>query len=196
MTKRLAGSLADRVIGFGALPREKRAVLAYGMEILVSTAIGALLIAAVSVISGEYLAWVFFMLGFVPLRRTAGGFHADTHAGCYFVFTAVFTLCVVVEISNLVPEIAYVIADVVSALTVILLSPCIPPNKPMDDKRAHKNRTISIVIAAASFTLGLLLFLLGVEHRYIHFCHFGVLSAAVSLVAARIKNQYIRRKVK
>lgn len=190
MTKWLADSLADSMIGCGALPREKRAILAYGMEALISTVIGVLLIAAVSAVSGEYLAWMFFLLGFAPLRRTAGGFHANTHAGCYFVFTAVFTLCVVVEISDVVPEIAYVIADAVSVLTVLLLAPCVPPNKPLKGEQEHKNRAFSIVLVVFGLMLGLILFLLGVKHSYIHFWHFGILSAAVSLVAAKIKNKY------
>lgn len=187
MTKRLSDAIATNMISMGVLPSEKQAILSYGMEALISTAIGVLLISVVSAISGEHLAWLFFLLGFAPIRRTAGGYHADTHAGCYFVITAVFIMCTAIEMSAVLSEMAYVIIDVVSALTVLWLSPCIPPNKPLKNEQKHKNRSSSIIFSDLFLVLGLLLLLLGVEHRYVHFAHLGFLSAAVSLVAAKIK---------
>lgn len=187
MTKRLADVLTDNMVSRGVLPCEKRSVLSYGLETLFSSIFGLWLIIGVSIISGAHFAWAFFMLTFVPLRRTAGGYHANTHAGCYFVLTTVFTLCTAMEGSAVLPEIAYVVADATAALIVFLLSPCVPLNKPLKDQQKRKNHYLSIVFSVLFLVLGILLFRLGVEHRYIHFCHFGILSAAVSLVAAKIK---------
>lgn len=74
MTKRIATLWTDAIIHCDEKQESKRAVILYGMELLISTFIGIGLIAVVSLIAQEPLAWVFFLLAFAPLRHTAGGY--------------------------------------------------------------------------------------------------------------------------
>lgn len=143
MTKRIAKLWTDAIIRCDEKQASKRAVILYGMELLISTFIGIGLIAVISLIAHEPLAWVFFLLAFVPLRHTAGGYHANTHFQCYMVFSGVFSLVIVVEKALLITKNIFVVMTLISAFIVYTLSPCVPSNKPISEEGRKRNRKFS-----------------------------------------------------
>lgn len=187
MTKRLAEICTDYLICRDAAEESKRAVLVYGLEVLIATVIGVTLIAVISLVFGQPLAWLFFLLAFVPLRRTAGGYHADTHFSCYLVFASAFAVCLVVEKFANVSSVLRVMFVAISFVVILLLSPCVPDNKPLSTQKRYRNRQISVFLGATDLFLAKLFLLLNIDLSILHYHYYGVLTAAVSLVAAKIK---------
>ena len=187
MTKRIAMIWTEAVCRCDGKHDYKRSVILYGMEILVSTIIGVGLILTISLLTCEPLAWTFFLLAFVPLRHTAGGYHASTHFQCYAVFCSIFSAGVALEKTQVTTNVAIVVMLCVSCVIICSFSPCVPENKPLSKKRIRQNRNISIVLVIVDAFIVVILLRTDMDKGWVHYYCWGVLSAAISLVAAKIK---------
>ena len=188
MTKRIATLCTDAIIRCDERQASKKAVILYGMELIVSTLIGVGLIVVISFLVHEPLAWVFFLLAFVPLRHTAGGYHANTHFQCYMVVTAVFSFAVVIEKTLLITIFMLWIAAFVSSIIVFIFSPCVPSNKPISKKGRKRNRKLSCVLIWIDLLSATTILLSNLDSHILHYYYWGILSASLSLVVAKIKN--------
>ena len=189
MTKQLAVWATTRLADQGVVQQKDRAVVLYGMEVTIATVIGVVLIILVSILGDLPWAWLFFLLSFVPLRRTAGGYHANTHWQCYLVFTLTFALCVLIERMGIVTNLIFLVGILASTVIVLFLSPIIPPNKPLKADGKRRNRCISIWLMVCDCLLALVSFFCGFDLEYMSFYYYGVLTAVLSLAAAEIKNK-------
>ena len=192
MTKKIATLWTDTIIRCDERQESKRAIISYGMELLVSTIIGVGLILTVSLLAHEPLAWLFFLFAFVPLRHTAGGYHANTHFQCYLVFTIAFLIGVILGKILVITNVAVVAIVCFSCVTVFAYSPCVPDNKPISSENRKKNRELSMVIISLNSLIAIIFFCRNINISLFNYYFGGVLSASLSLVAARIKN-YLRR---
>jgi accessory gene regulator B len=135
--EQLCGVLARR----GIIEEEDIAVYAYGFELMLSTAVNIVLVIIVSILFSRPLSWLFFLLPFIPLRLTAGGYHAKTHLGCCVTFTVGYTALLVtgILVSNYVTPLYLIAVSVVCFLLNLLLSPVPASNKPLEPE--EKRRT-------------------------------------------------------
>lgn len=189
MTKQLAVWVTTRLVDRKIVLQKDKAVVLYGMEVAMATVIGIALIILVSILGNLPWAWLFFLISFVPLRRTAGGYHANTHRQCYLVFTLAFALCVSIERIGVVTNLVFLIGILISTVIVIWLSPIIPQNKPLKADRKRRNRHISIWLMVCNSLIVLVVAVGGFDLKHMHFYYYGVLTAVLSLAAAEIKNK-------
>lgn len=192
MTKRLAEICTDYLICRDAAAESKRAVLVYGLEVLIATVIGVAMIAVLSLSFGQPLAWLFFLLAFVPLRRTAGGYHADSHRQCYLIFTIVFIASILIERFCSVDNSALLAGNVLSMGIIWFLSPVPSENKPMKEMQRRHNRRLSIGIMICNVLIALVVVIRKIEFQYMHIYFYGVLAASLSLVAVEIERKIKR----
>ena len=97
MLERLAKGTARFFVEQKAAESEFEEVYAYGAEIVYSTILNGLIVLLMSVITGTFIPTLVFIISFILLRRSAGGFHASTHTKCMLILVAVhllFVLCV------------------------------------------------------------------------------------------------------
>lgn len=188
MTKRLAETWTDAVIRCNEEQAGKRAVILYGMELLISTFIGIGLIAVISFIAHEPLAWIFFLLAFIPLRHMAGGYHANTHFQCYLIFSGIFALLIVIEKVFMVSNWLLVLTTLISFIIVYYLSPVVPKNNPLSERRRMRNGRLSLILVCVDVLAALTFFIVKFDHVLLHYYFWGVLSASTSLAAAKINN--------
>lgn len=188
VTKRIASKIADSIITLNGYSREKYAVLQFGMELIVSSVIGCLLLAAISLFTGKPSAWIFFLVGFAPLKTSAGGYHAPTHFWCYVVTTGAFAVAALLhfltESTTWVPLSLSILAWIVT----ILLSPVETHNKALSMQKKKRNRMVSINIVNTNVLFLLCMVLLKIHHFAISYIGLGVFAAAGSLLAAKIQN--------
>lgn len=74
------------------IPSESSEAYVYGVQLLLSTLVNIFCIAVVSVLAALPLAWIPFLVGFVPLRVSAGGFHAKTPLRCFITFCGTYLI--------------------------------------------------------------------------------------------------------
>jgi accessory gene regulator B len=172
-----------------ALDKGQIPIYAYGLELLLSGLINILLIVGLSILFHEIYAWFFFLLAFIPLRVTAGGFHAHTHFRCTAI--CLFAFAAAIYIAHLMPTTQHVAVNIILSLinlgTVVWLAPVQSAQKPLNSDTRHKNRKNALILA----TIVVILSVIGVFFR-VHTAHLffslGVFTASISQVAGKIQN--------
>ncbi len=188
MTKKLSEFFANFLVDTGAAAPDKRAVILFGMELLLSSIISILIIVAISITFGFPFLWLPFLLAFIPLRTTAGGYHAATHTGCNITFAIAYIICIVVCKYVEIQPITYIIISVIALVTILLFSPVEAISKPLNEARRLTNRVRSIVIITMFTIASVIVWLLSIHHIGIQMFYLGVFAAMVSQIAALIIN--------
>ena len=86
----LSMSIADYLFHRKIITIDKYPVYQYGLEMIISTILGVVLILLCGVLTGSFLHSIIFYLLFVTLRMFTGGYHADTHFMCKLVLCGSF----------------------------------------------------------------------------------------------------------
>ena len=188
MTKKLSEFFANFLVDTGAVATDKRAVILFGLELLLSSIISILIIIALSIAFGFPFLWLPFLLAFIPLRTTAGGYHAATHTGCNITFALAYIIRIIVCKYVTMQPLTYIIISVMSVVTILLFSPVEAINKPLNDVRKSTNRTRSIIIILAVAVASVFAWLLSIHNIGIQMFYLGVFAAMVSQIAALIIN--------
>lgn len=188
MIKRLSHSLAQKIVNSGAGRNNSTAAIAFGLELIFTYLFGTAILMVISVLCRQPLAWLVFVLGFAPLRTTAGGFHAKSQLSCFAVSSVIFILSMIV--SFLIPwtSTAYLLVCSLALLLVLLLSPVEAVNKRLTKEQRTKNRTRSLIISIINLIITLLFCVMNIVSALINLYFAGVAMAAASLIIAKIKN--------
>lgn len=186
MEKKIAEYCAKKTLGMSAYENTSLSILTYGFELVISSAIGVVLMIIISCFAHNYFAWFFFLLGFAPLRTTAGGYHATTHLHCYLVSTLTFAICLFSSTRISSVSIQYILWAAFSAISVFLFSPVSAKNKPLTSERRRKNRYQSIVIVTLTFAIAIFVYMKSVSSAEITIFYLGVFTASVSLIIAKM----------
>ena len=123
-------------------------VYVYGFEILISSTISVLLIVLLSVAMGTSYAWVIFLLGFIPERVTAGGYHAATPLRCHIIFSFVFFVLLFISSVFSFPSCFAMLTSICELILVWKFSPIEAANKPLNKLKKQNNRRKSIAVCA------------------------------------------------
>jgi len=172
---------------------EDREVYNYSFEMLLATLLNIVVLCGLAAVTKTFLESLLFVVGFVPLRSLAGGYHAKTHFRCLLTLLlayAFFWVTVTFAPVNMYLWINLA-AGVVAVILVWLLSPVEDRNKPLNDKEKlffRKRSRIAVLIYAALIIIGTCFFKTRKEFLSLAF---GVLSVSVALAAAKIKSMLV-----
>lgn len=94
MIRCMATKVAQKMAEYNVIEKKVIRVYAYGLELLFSSLAGIVVLIAVSVIWGKPFLWIPYLIGFVPLRLTGGGYHFRLHPHAHpatycFVYNAI-----------------------------------------------------------------------------------------------------------
>ena len=177
----------------GVYPLKKIRVYQYGFELLLSTIINLLGILFTAVFMGIILEAIFFCIGFISLRRMAGGYHAKHHWSCIIGFNVIFSVFAVFHqyLNERFTSTYLLFAMIMSTIFIWLLAPVEAVNKPLGDSHKNRQRKKSTALICFSLvaTLSLCHFELHDDYRTIFaFYISGIFAASLSLVAAIVAN--------
>ena len=126
-------------------------VYTYGIEIILSSLLGFLLVSIISLLFGNIWEGIIYITVLSLVRIFAGGYHANTYLKCNIITVASFCISLVIHklyINYLIiynPAILLCLA--IFVFTVLYLySPIDNENKPIAEKDKLKYKTISIII--------------------------------------------------
>lgn len=156
-------------------------IYAYGIELLLATGVNILIVFVESVLFHKWFAGILFLSGFIPLRTTAGGYHAKTHIGCCSVFIAIYSMCLL--ILCVLPKSYYLsiifVTAIVSFLLVLLWAPMEAQGKPTSVNNKRRNRGRSIAICSIDLAIAIISIFVGTMYRWFILCYFlGVAATA------------------
>jgi len=187
--------MSDKISSFfvanSIIKNEDKEVYEYSLEILLSTIFNFIAVIFIAVFTKSILITLFYLLGFIPLRLIAGGFHATSHLKCFLVLMGSYTgyLLIVKFLPQSLVFYSTIAATSITFILIFILAPVEDKNKPVsdDDKKSFRTKSrIAVLIYTALITLLMFLF----PASPIAFSlSLGVFSVALSLLATVIRNQ-------
>jgi len=170
-----------------------REVFEYSFEVLFSTFMNFGAVAVIAFLTNSIHITALYLLGFIPMRLIAGGYHAKTHLRCFLLLLVNYSLLLLAV--RLVPiTIANDVALILlagSIMTILILAPVADQNKPLSENEYRRNKAISQI--SASIYTGLLVLI-------ISFCNdsrialpivLGLFSVALSLLSSVIRDRIV-----
>lgn len=137
-------------------------IVRYGLEIMISKAFFAVIIAIIGLIMGCIVESVIFTLSFSLLRQYGGGYHADTRNKCFYlsVITLIAALSIIMFAENFqFLAIPLLMVAIISVIYILCKAPIDTFGKPLDEDeiKYYGGRarviTVILIIAAAIFWL-------------------------------------------
>lgn len=189
MIKHLSNSLAQSIVNSGVGSRHSTAAIAFGLELIFTYFFGTAILLIISILCQQPLAWLVFILGFAPLRTTAGGFHAKSQFSCFAVSSGIFLLSMIVSFFTSWASIIYTLLCFAALILVFFLSPVEADNKKLTKEQRIKNRARSLVISIINIVISMLFCMMNVVSALINLYFAGVAMAAASLIIAKIKKR-------
>ena len=188
MIKQLSQRLAKSIVSSGANNGHSEAAIGFGLELILTYLFGTSILVIISMLCRQPTAWLIFILGFAPLRTTAGGFHAKSHLSCFIISACLFILSLA---SSFMISWIRVIPLTIALITLILVyywSPIEAKNKKMNEDQIAKNRRKSLIISIVNAVLAFVFCVVNVDSALINLYFMGIAMAAVSLIIAKIKH--------
>lgn len=196
LLSRLSNHIAKHLCNNLKIDLEQIPVYAYGLELLLAAVINIVLMALVSSILQVWFAWIIFLAAFIPLRVTAGGYHAHTHLTCTIVCLIAFALAVLTD--RLVPAqtkpvLCFTFA-LINLATVLWFSPVEAIQKPLNTDERKENRMRSLCISVC-YALFAALAVFRPFTTVVHLFCLGVFTASISQVAGKIQTTKERGRI-
>lgn len=195
MITRMSAKLSSFFAENGVIEKEDIEVYDYSLQILLSTVINFAAVIALAIVTRTVLFSAVFLLGFIPLRLMAGGYHAKNHLRCFLILIGTYAAFATGIL--FIPERLLVIltasAAVISILLIFLLAPVEDKNKPLseDEKKSYKRKSR---MALTMFVVADMALLVGLQNKKIAFSlALGAFAVAFSLLASLLRNSISKR---
>lgn len=160
MLNSLARRIANFILTQKSIEENMFSIYIYGIELLISSVLGVLLVVVVGLVLGRFIDSLLFLLSFIFLRKYTGGLHCNSYTACNVM--TVLTFVVAVELAGLINYFSHkllllVLMVVFIDFVILLLTPVSNPNKPVLLQDRVKYKAIAIIIF--SFHLGVMILL-------------------------------------
>lgn len=175
MIHRLSLEIADYLFYRRIISIDKYDVYSYGLEMIISTLAGVMLILLCGLLTNSFIHAVIFYGLFVILRMFTGGYHADSHIACKLTLCLSFlvTNCTYYILAKKFNIIMYIFISLFNLITVIFFSPVECSKKPIPNTTKKKNKFISII-------LYVILMLVSMYSYYIAYIEWALFSILVT----------------
>lgn len=192
----LSRTISSLFIARGIIPEDDKEVYVYSFEILLSTLMNLLVLVFLSLVTRTGPETALYLLGFLPLRLIAGGYHARSHFRCFlillFSYTAFLLLICFLPISLLLPCI--IISFLVSVVLVFAFAPSEDDNKPLSNEEINLFKRRSRLCIAGYAAIICLLSVFIDDMRFAFSIAIGIFTVAMSLLVNFIKNENSKNK--
>ena len=192
MIKKAAAGYAGWLCANGIVAPEKNKIYAYGMELVLSGLVNVLSVLLISILLFHPVDGLIFLVAFIPLRTTAGGYHANSHLSCNLVFLGTFIVLEALGywLQKYCTIPLYLATAVISLVTLLILPPSEAKNKPLTLEQRRRNRRRSLILGGLNLAIGIILiWVLQVPASWCTSYYLGVIAASIAMWAAQIKER-------
>lgn len=149
MLTKCATLLTNRLNNNMGFSDKEKEIYIYGFELLLSNLSTMFIMLIISLLFGNILYPLSFLLIFFVPRLFCGGLHANTHFKCSLMTNAIFISTII--ISKLLVYVNFgtptVILSVLSLIVIIKLCPVVNVNHPVSEKIYKRNKKFSLIIS-------------------------------------------------
>lgn len=196
MIRRLSLEIADYLFYRRIISIDKYDVYSYGLEMIISTLAGVMLILLCGLLTNSFIYAVIFYGLFVILRMFTGGYHADSHIACKLTLCISFlsTNCIYNILTDKFNIIMCIFISLFNLITVMFFSPVECSKKPISNATKKKNKFISITLYVTLMLVSMCLYYIA----YIEWALFSILvtsNVSVLMYIGIIKERRNRHEI-
>lgn len=164
MIQMTAASLAEQWARSGIIHAEDTAAYQYGLELMLSTPLNIAVMFGISIAIGHAWLLVPYLAAFIPLRLSAGGYHAKHHLSCILFNAGIYFagLSAVIMLPTQAIAIFCIIESSLSLAVIVLFAPAPAKNKPLSERERKRNHQISLGLGLVLLILCALFYYSGV----------------------------------
>lgn len=193
MTQQIVTKTAEKLSKYRVIEASMVNICAYGFEVLLSSIAGVTALIIISIVDGKTFFWFPYLLGFVPLRLSGGGYHAKTHFRCLFIFSLLYSIVLIGEL-YMIQFRAWLVACAINLVIIYFCSPVEASNKPLKECQWRTNRRNSLCLASVNLVGCIaLVFLCEIDSSWLNMYFAGNSLAGVSMLFAAITKKNVRR---
>lgn len=150
MFHNLAVDIAFLMIKNKIVDIQQRDIYVYGLEVILlnGSLLSVFLIA--SLLCGEMINFLAYFIFFLPLRLFSGGYHAEKSESCFVLSTIMYGISIAV--TKIFPLLylnsKWIVTGVISVIVILVLSPMVNENNPLNKSQRKRNRIIVCVLLA------------------------------------------------
>ena len=183
---RISAFITDTLIEGKIIKSDERNLYLYCFGTLIEMTANLVSTLIIGVLIGEIVATLLFMMVFIPLRSTAGGYHCETAGRCYLLSITVYlSVILTYDFISSIPLYVCVLICVIDFTAIIVLSPVASLNKPLTANEKTRNRRVSIVLSLIYIAAILVMFFCKSIYAFVILETFT--AAVVSMIAGYIK---------
>lgn len=192
-------SFAEKISFFyikkGYIKSSDKEIYDYCFEILVSTVINFVTVIVIAILCNMFVETIFFLVGFMTIRATAGGYHARNHFNCWLILILAYIVYVVLLSFEVFANVNHfiVIVNIISFVIVEVISPVEDENKPFTKVEYEILKKKSRFLVGFIFLLAIVLNYKFNRANYAVSLTLGMFVVCVSLVAGKVKNRLIEK---
>ena len=193
---RMSRNISSFFVSKGIISEDDKDVYIYSFEILLSTVVNFFALVLISIITHTIPETALYILGFVPLRQIAGGYHAKNHFRCFWIL--MFSYSIFLTLVYFLPMdfvfITIFVSGILSVVLVFVFAPSEDINKPFSNEETIRFKRKSRFIIMAYIVLISLLAVFITNKIFAFSLASGVLTVSISLLANFIKYENSRSK--
>lgn len=137
----LARVVTDFFLRYGAIDKRDAEIYQYGNEIIISSVIDLLIVFIIGAIFNGIIYSILFFVPFFLLRKSSGGYHAESYFKCKLIFTLnILIILLLINQTDLIYNLYSMILLLSFSVTVIVAAaPIESNNKPLTEKDIQNN---------------------------------------------------------
>ncbi|WP_077610973.1 accessory gene regulator ArgB-like protein [Clostridium sp. Marseille-P2415] len=141
--------MIEKLVLYNIIPEEETEIYTFGMECLVLKLIHCISYFGIAACLGMLPELIVIGCVLIPLRRSAGGYHAKTRTGCY-LFSCFYVFIILFVSKAVINQYMWWGALALSDGVIFFMSPVDNDNKKLDEKETlyyrKKSRHILILV--------------------------------------------------
>lgn len=159
MFNRLSENIAFLLIKNKILDIENRDIYIYSLEVILLNLSIVMICFLMSIFTNSLIHFAAYVLFFIPLRILVGGYHCNHSETCLMLSVSVYvaTIFMVKYKSEVCTETISVVIALTSCIVILIWSPLINKNHPLDNYRISRNKKIIYGIIIVDFVLFIIL---------------------------------------
>ncbi len=159
MFNRLSENIAFLLIKNKILDIENRDIYIYSLEVISLNLSIVMICFLMSIFTNSLIHFAAYVLFFIPLRILVGGYHCNHSETCLMLSVSVYvaTIFMVKYKLEVFTGTILVVTAFISCIVILIWSPLINKNHPLDNYRISRNRKIIYGIIIVDFVLFIIL---------------------------------------
>jgi len=148
MIKQFAGTITSFLLNENIIENEEQEIYQFGTERILKNLITIFLIGIIVTIFEAWVESLFIAIGFMPLRRSAGGYHAETLLQCNILTYLIFVLNIIIiraVIDNISIQV-YMLICFITILFIFQFAPVDHKNFVFSNKRTMRAKKVARII--------------------------------------------------